>query len=103
MQRQKTGSDDDSNHVCLKFCSGMDGVLSVFPNRYHKLHTTKSWEFIGLPQTARRNVKRESNIIVGLLDTGSRIYFNIHLVSSGCFVVTKDNNDVVFGRDNSRV
>lgn len=71
MQRQKTGSDDDSNHVCLKFCSGMDGVLSVFPNRYHKLHTTKSWDFIGLPQTARRNVKRESNIIVGLLDTGS--------------------------------
>ncbi|KAH7863641.1 hypothetical protein Vadar_020250 [Vaccinium darrowii] len=50
--------------------SRMDGVLSVFPNRYHKLHTTKSWEFIGLPLTARRHVKTESNMVVGLLDTG---------------------------------
>ncbi|XP_058224967.1 subtilisin-like protease SBT4.14 isoform X1 [Rhododendron vialii] len=57
--------EDEANEL-----SSMDGVLSVYPNRYHKLHTTKSWEFIGLPQTARRNVKRESNIIVGLLDTG---------------------------------
>ncbi|WKA05584.1 hypothetical protein VitviT2T_023545 [Vitis vinifera] len=48
----------------------MEGVVSVFPNRYHKLHTTKSWDFIGLPQTARRQLKQESNIIVGLLDTG---------------------------------
>lgn len=74
----------------------MDGVLSVFPNRYHKLHTTKSWEFIGLPPTARRHVKTESNMVVGLLDTGSRIYFNIYLISSAWrFVITKDNNDVV--------
>lgn len=57
--------EDEANEL-----SSMDGVLSVFPNRHHKLHTTKSWDFIGLPQTARRNVKRESNIIVGLLDTG---------------------------------
>ncbi|KAF7138973.1 hypothetical protein RHSIM_Rhsim07G0022800 [Rhododendron simsii] len=57
--------EDEANEL-----SSMDGVLSVFPNQYHKLHTTKSWDFIGLPQKARRNVKRESNIIVGLLDTG---------------------------------
>ncbi|XP_028093035.1 subtilisin-like protease SBT4.14 isoform X2 [Camellia sinensis] len=50
--------------------SSMEGVLSVFRNRYHKLHTTKSWDFIGLPNTARRKLKMESNIIVGLLDTG---------------------------------
>ncbi|KAL2477772.1 Subtilisin-like protease SBT4.14 [Forsythia ovata] len=50
--------------------SNMDEVLSIFPNRYHKLHTTKSWEFIGLDPSARRNFKAESNIIVGLLDTG---------------------------------
>ncbi|XP_031285389.1 subtilisin-like protease SBT4.14 [Pistacia vera] len=48
----------------------MDRVLSVYPNRYHKLHTTKSWDFIGLPQTAGRNLEVESNIIVGLLDSG---------------------------------
>ncbi|CAK9145792.1 unnamed protein product [Ilex paraguariensis] len=53
-----------------KKLSSMDGVLSVFPNQYRKLHTTKSWEFVGLTQTARRNLKVESNIIVGLLDTG---------------------------------
>ncbi|GAY42057.1 hypothetical protein CUMW_063980 [Citrus unshiu] len=48
----------------------MDRVLSVFPNRYHQLHTTRSWDFIGLPQTARRNLKIESDIVVGLMDTG---------------------------------
>ncbi|XVF22652.1 hypothetical protein REPUB_Repub12eG0189900 [Reevesia pubescens] len=48
----------------------LDEVASVFPNRYHKLHTTKSWDFIGLPLTARRNLKLERNIVVGLLDTG---------------------------------
>ncbi|XP_052194044.1 subtilisin-like protease SBT4.14 [Diospyros lotus] len=50
--------------------SRMQEVLSVFRNRYHKLHTTKSWDFVGLPQTARRNLKVESSIIVGVFDTG---------------------------------
>ncbi|XP_059651491.1 subtilisin-like protease SBT4.14 [Cornus florida] len=58
-------SQDEANEL-----SGMDGVLSVFVNKYHKLHTTKSWEFIGLPASARRKPKMESNITVGLLDTG---------------------------------
>ncbi|KAK8650529.1 hypothetical protein V6N13_140164 [Hibiscus sabdariffa] len=49
---------------------GLGEVASVFRNRYHKLHTTKSWDFIGLPVTARRNLKLERNIVVGLLDTG---------------------------------
>ena len=53
----------------------MGEVVSVFPNRYHKLHTTKSWDFIGLPQTARRHLKQESNITVGLLDTGIEFSF----------------------------
>ncbi|PSS24333.1 Subtilisin-like protease SBT4.14 [Actinidia chinensis var. chinensis] len=57
--------EDEANKL-----SSMDGVLSVFPNRYHKLHTTRSWEFIGLPHTAKRHLKTEGNIIVGLLDTG---------------------------------
>lgn len=53
-----------------KKLSRMDDVLSVIPNRYHKLHTTRSWDFVGLPLTARRKLRTESNIIVGLLDTG---------------------------------
>ncbi|KAE8665839.1 xylem serine proteinase 1-like isoform X2 [Hibiscus syriacus] len=48
----------------------LDEVVSVFPNRYHKLHATKSWDFIGFPQTAKRYLKLERDIIVGLLDTG---------------------------------
>ncbi|CAN0921360.1 Subtilisin-like protease SBT4.14 [Linum grandiflorum] len=45
-------------------------VVGVFPNRYHKLDTTKSWDFVGLPRTAKRNLRMEKNIVVGLLDTG---------------------------------
>ncbi|KAK4738708.1 hypothetical protein R3W88_002405 [Solanum pinnatisectum] len=50
--------------------SSMDEVASVIPNRYRKLHTTRSWEFIGLPATAKRRLTGESNIIVGVFDTG---------------------------------
>ncbi|KAE8733355.1 hypothetical protein F3Y22_tig00001349pilonHSYRG00158 [Hibiscus syriacus] len=42
----------------------------AFPNRYHKLHTTKSRDFIGFPQIAKRHLKLERDIIEGLLDTG---------------------------------
>jgi hypothetical protein len=59
----------------------MDRVVHVMPNRYHKLQTTKSWDFIGLPLTARRNLKMERDIIVGLFDTGSWIFYYIFLIS----------------------
>ncbi|KAK4595105.1 hypothetical protein RGQ29_018747 [Quercus rubra] len=35
-----------------------------------KLHTTRSWDFLGVPQSVKRNHQIESNIIVGVLDTG---------------------------------
>ncbi|XP_038982926.1 subtilisin-like protease SBT5.4 isoform X2 [Phoenix dactylifera] len=53
------------------------GVLSVFPNRGYKLHTTWSWDFLGLEREGR--VPKESlwtkarfgeDIIIGNLDTG---------------------------------
>lgn len=45
--------------------------MSVFPNTMRKLHTTRSWDFLGMPEkTKKRNPKAESNMIVGLLDTG---------------------------------
>ncbi|XP_045786965.1 cucumisin-like [Trifolium pratense] len=47
----------------------MDDVMSVFPNRKHHLQTTKSWDFIGLPQQVNR-MSLESDIIVGVIDTG---------------------------------
>ncbi|XP_074331271.1 subtilisin-like protease SBT4.14 isoform X2 [Apium graveolens] len=48
----------------------MDGVLSVIQNKYHQLHTTKSWDFIGLARNTKRRLKVERDIIVGVLDTG---------------------------------
>ncbi|XP_059625397.1 cucumisin-like [Cornus florida] len=48
--------------------ASMEGVVSVFPNEKKKLHTTRSWDFMGFPQEAQRGA--ESDIIVGMLDTG---------------------------------
>lgn len=48
----------------------MDEVLSVFPNQYRELHTTRSWDFIGLPLTAKRKLKSEGDTIVAVMDTG---------------------------------
>ncbi|KAL5101943.1 hypothetical protein RYX36_006270 [Vicia faba] len=47
----------------------MDDVVSVFPNTKNRLHTTKSWDFIGLPQNIER-MSLESDVIVGVIDTG---------------------------------
>ncbi|KAG6771778.1 hypothetical protein POTOM_023170 [Populus tomentosa] len=47
-----------------------DSVVSVFANTRNRLHTTRSWDFLGMPQTAKRRLEIESNTIVGLLDTG---------------------------------
>lgn len=48
----------------------MDGVVSVFPSRILQLHTTRSWDFLGLPETVKRQATIESDIIVGVIDTG---------------------------------
>ncbi|CAJ1967806.1 unnamed protein product [Sphenostylis stenocarpa] len=48
---------------------GLDGVVSVFQNKKNELHTTRSWDFIGLSQTVKRT-NTESNIIVGVIDNG---------------------------------
>ena len=48
----------------------MQGVLSVFPSKNLKLQTTRSWDFLGFPETAKRHLEVESDVIIGLLDTG---------------------------------
>ncbi|XP_044483865.1 subtilisin-like protease SBT4.4 isoform X2 [Mangifera indica] len=50
--------------------AAMKGVVSVFPSRTLQLHTTRSWEFIGLGESVKRNPSVESDVIVGVLDTG---------------------------------
>ncbi|PSR88051.1 Cucumisin like [Actinidia chinensis var. chinensis] len=53
-----------------KKLASMEGVVSVFPNEKKQLHTTRSWDFMGFPQGVRRAAGPESDIIVGMLDTG---------------------------------
>ncbi|XP_047335814.1 cucumisin-like [Impatiens glandulifera] len=50
--------------------SSMEEVVSVFPNRKNHMHTTKSWDFLKFPRTIKRQKEVESNIIVGVIDSG---------------------------------
>ncbi|KAK6944014.1 Subtilisin-like protease, fibronectin type-III domain [Dillenia turbinata] len=56
-------------------------VISVFPNTRHKLHTTRSWDFLGVPTTVKhgRISAAESDIIIGLLDTEHITEFGTNL------------------------
>ncbi|KAF9673085.1 hypothetical protein SADUNF_Sadunf11G0112100 [Salix dunnii] len=50
------------------------GVVQVIPNGIHKLHTTRSWEFIGLNHHSPQNLLQQSNMgqgtIIGVIDSG---------------------------------
>ncbi|KAK0604246.1 hypothetical protein LWI29_013705 [Acer saccharum] len=57
----------------------MEGVISVFEGRTLKLHTTRSWDFLGLTlngidedhdQLTPLQLAYGNDIIVGVLDTG---------------------------------
>ncbi|GAV74322.1 Peptidase_S8 domain-containing protein/PA domain-containing protein/Inhibitor_I9 domain-containing protein [Cephalotus follicularis] len=55
--------------------SKMPGVVSVFPNLKRRLHTTHSWDFMGLlgQQTMEipgHSTTNQVNIVVGFIDTG---------------------------------
>ncbi|KAM5583484.1 hypothetical protein ABKV19_003405 [Rosa sericea] len=50
--------------------SNMKEVVSVFPSRILQLQTTRSWDFMGLNEKVSRNATVESDIIVGVIDTG---------------------------------
>ncbi|XP_057827392.1 subtilisin-like protease SBT4.14 [Cryptomeria japonica] len=51
--------------------SGMDGVVSVFESKKLQTLTTRSWDFVGLPASVQSNsLAYQSDIIIGLLDTG---------------------------------
>lgn len=56
-------------------------MVSVFRNTYHKLHTTRSWDFMGMPLKVKRNRNIESHIIVGVLDTGIDKLINISMIT----------------------
>ena len=56
-------------------------VVSVIPNGIHKLHTTRSWDFIGVHHPSSKTVFTESNLgqgtIIGVIDTGTNPLTNI--------------------------
>lgn len=49
----------------------MEGVVSVFPNTKLKLHTTRSWEFMGLTESFTGPY--DGDVIIGMLDKVSSI------------------------------
>ncbi|PKI32174.1 hypothetical protein CRG98_047432 [Punica granatum] len=62
------------NLVCWKKLWGGRGkeeVLSVFRSPTFHVQTTRSWDFIGLPETAKREPTIEGRTIIGVLDTGA--------------------------------
>ncbi|KAF3788915.1 CO(2)-response secreted protease [Nymphaea thermarum] len=55
--------------------SKMPGVVSVFPNQKRNLHTTHSWDFMGLLSDEAMEVpgfstRNQDNVIIGFIDTG---------------------------------
>ncbi|KAG5616136.1 hypothetical protein H5410_015960 [Solanum commersonii] len=58
-------TEEEKNRI-----ANMDAVVSVFPNGRKELHTTRSWDFVGLPQQVTRRTSVESDLIIGMLDTG---------------------------------
>ncbi|KAL4182548.1 hypothetical protein AMTRI_Chr11g93830 [Amborella trichopoda] len=52
--------------------SEMDGVAAVFPETMVQLQTTRSWNFMGFPQSQSNHdpEKCESDVIIGMVDTG---------------------------------
>eukprot|EP00252_Welwitschia_mirabilis_P000696 TRINITY_DN10667_c0_g1_i1.p1 TRINITY_DN10667_c0_g1~~TRINITY_DN10667_c0_g1_i1.p1 ORF type:complete len:789 (-),score=55.03 TRINITY_DN10667_c0_g1_i1:217-2583(-) len=55
--------------------SSMEGVVSVFASKMHKLHTTRSWDFLeslagDLQPMPQNSSQTNSDVIIGMLDTG---------------------------------
>ncbi|KAK8615276.1 hypothetical protein V6N13_069053 [Hibiscus sabdariffa] len=53
-----------------KKLASFKGVVSVFPNKVYHLQTTRSWDFMGFNQTVKRNATAESNVVIGVIDSG---------------------------------
>ncbi|AET01150.2 subtilisin-like serine protease [Medicago truncatula] len=49
---------------------GMRGVVSVFQCQNYHLKTTRSWDFLGFPQSIKRDKLLESGLVVGVIDSG---------------------------------
>ncbi|KAG4940698.1 hypothetical protein JHK87_044569 [Glycine soja] len=62
------GSTPKALNDVLNSVSEYESVLSVFESKMNKLHTTHSWDFLGLETISKNNPKAldtASNVIVG--------------------------------------
>nr|XP_028944350.1 subtilisin-like protease SBT4.4 [Malus domestica] len=53
-----------------KKIANMEEIVSVFPSIRMEPQTTRSWDFMGFDEKVSRNATTESDIIVGVMDTG---------------------------------
>ncbi|EFJ14082.1 hypothetical protein SELMODRAFT_121107, partial [Selaginella moellendorffii] len=69
-----SGFAADMNPRHAKALSKMPGVVSVFRSKKVKLHTTHSWDFLGLDVMKPKGILQESgfgvDVIVGVVDSG---------------------------------
>lgn len=88
LQRVVQGSSPESLLVVRSYKRGFNGfaakltdkerekladmkeVVSIFSSRSFQLQTTRSWDFMGLNEKMNRDILVESDIIVGVIDTG---------------------------------
>ena len=52
------------------YFSDMKEVVSVFPSLTYWPQTTRSWDFMGFGETVDRNPTVESDVIIGVIDSG---------------------------------
>ncbi|KAF9661395.1 hypothetical protein SADUNF_Sadunf19G0064300 [Salix dunnii] len=48
----------------------MKEVVSIFPSTTLQLQTTRSWDFMGFHETVKRKPSLESDLVVGVIDSG---------------------------------
>ncbi|XP_016162747.1 subtilisin-like protease SBT4.8 [Arachis ipaensis] len=88
MLQQITNDNDATNHMVRSYYKSfngfaamitnqereklkkMEGVVSVFPSKSLKPQTTRSWDFMGFKESIQRNKTAESDVIIGVIDTG---------------------------------
>ncbi|KAI0493067.1 hypothetical protein KFK09_027343 [Dendrobium nobile] len=58
----------------LKTFAEMKEVISIFRSKTLKLHTTRSWDFMGLPlfntETTPMQLEHGDDVVIGIFDTG---------------------------------
>lgn len=66
MYKQKMLAD------CSSLTADSDSVLSIFESRTSRIHTTHSWEFLGINNLEQnyQPLMDTSDVIVGVIDTG---------------------------------